>query len=94
MASVGIVKISNGETIGKWRVLFKIQERFPLLRNNTYQLPYFLQANSDIAEAIKNCGCKNLDTISRKMVYLYIHDILIPQMLEEMYPKCWYQLEE
>ena len=52
MASVGIVKIINGETIHKQKALFRIKERFPLLRKEKDQLPYFLQANYDIAEAI------------------------------------------
>ena len=53
MASVGIVKIINGETIHKQKALFRIKERFPLLRKEKDQLPYFLQANYDIAEATK-----------------------------------------
>ena len=54
MASVGIDKIYNSETIRKWHVLFSTQEWFHLLRKEKDQLPYFLQANSDIAEAIKD----------------------------------------
>ena len=32
MASVGIVKIINSETVCKWHALFRIQEKFPPLR--------------------------------------------------------------
>ena len=56
MASVGIVKITNGETIHKWHALFRIHELFPLLRKEKGQIPYLLQANFYIAEAIKNYG--------------------------------------
>ena len=37
---------------------------------------------------------KNLDILGRKMMYLYIHDTLIPQNLEEMDPEFRVQLEE
>ena len=86
MASVGIVKITKGEKICKWHAVFRIQELFSLLSKEKDQLPYFLRANSDIAEAIKKYGCKNLDTIGQQIMYFYIHDTLIPQMLEEIYP--------
>ena len=48
----------------------------------------------DIAKAIKKYGRKNLNTLDRKMMYLYTHDTLIPQMLEEMDPGFWYKQEE
>ena len=35
-----------------------------------------------------------MDTIRRKIVYFYIHDTLIPQMLEEMDPEFRDQLED
>ena len=66
MASVGIVKIINGETIRKWKALFSTQEQLPLLRKEKDQLKYLIQANSDISEAIKMYGRKNLDTLGRK----------------------------
>ena len=66
MASVGIVKITNSETIRKWHALFRIQEQFPILRKEKYQLPYLLQANYNMSEAIKKYGCKNMDTLGRK----------------------------
>ena len=53
MASVGMDKITNSEILRKFHALFRIQEQFPLLRKEKYHLPYFLQDNSDIAEAIK-----------------------------------------
>ena len=78
MASVGVVKISNVETIRKWHDLFRMQEQFPLVSKDKDNLPYFLQANSDISGAIKKYGCKNIDAPGRKMMYFYIHDTITP----------------
>ena len=78
----------------KWHALFRIQEQFPLLRKDKDQLPYFLQANLYIEESIKKYGHKNLYTIFRQMMYFYIHDTLIIQMLEEIDPEFRYQSED
>ena len=94
MASVDIVKISNSETILKWHAMFRIHEWFPLLRKDKYQIPYFLQANLDIKDFTKKYGHKNLDTLSWKMMYFYIHDTLIHKILEETDPEFRYQIEE
>ena len=84
MASVCIDKVSNSESIFKWHALFMIQEWFHIIRKEKDQLPYFLQVNLGISGAIKKCGHKNMDTLGQKMMYLYIHDTLIPQILEEI----------
>ena len=87
MSSGFIVKITNSETVCKWHDLFRIQEQFPLLKKEKYQIPYFVQSSSDISEAIISYDCKNLDTISQQMMHLYIHDTVILQILEEMEPE-------
>ena len=45
---------------------------------------YFLVANFYIAEAIKKYGKDNINTLERHMMHMYIHDTLIPKMLELM----------
>ena len=42
MSIVVIVKITNSEIVCKWHDLFRIQEQFPLLKKEKYQIPYFL----------------------------------------------------
>ena len=41
MVKAGILKISNGEMVQKWHDFFIVEEKFPLLRKNHIQPPYF-----------------------------------------------------
>ena len=46
------------------------------------QLPYLIISNWDIAKAINKYDQDKIDTLGRHMIQMYIHDILIPNMLE------------
>ena len=84
MADAQVFKISHGETVRKWHALFRLNNQFPVVSKEKRQLPYFLQANWDIAEAIRKYGRENIDTLGRNMMHMYIHDTLIPKMLKDM----------
>ena len=64
---------------------FLDKNKNPLLRKDKRQLTYFLVANWDISEAIQKYGQDNTDTLGRHMMHMYIHDTLIPNILEGMY---------
>ena len=82
MAKAGIFKISNGKTVQKWYVLFRVEERSPLLRTDKRKLPYFLVANWYIDKVIHKCGQESIGTLLQHMMHMYTHGTLIPKMLE------------
>ena len=79
-----ILKISNGETLQKWHALFRVKWNVPLFRKYKRQWPYFLVSSWDITKAMQNHGQENIDTLVWHMMYMYIHENLIPKMSEGM----------
>ena len=58
------------------------RRNFPILRKEKRKLPYFLVANWDIAIEKRKYSQESINTLLRKMMHIYIHDTLIPNMLE------------
>ena len=52
------------------------------MRKEKTQLPHFLVSNWYIAKAIYKCGQEIIGTLQQHTMHIYIHDILIPKMLE------------
>ena len=49
------------------------------------KITYFLVANWDISKAIHKYVQDIICTLKRHMIHMYIHENLIPKMLEQMY---------
>ena len=58
------------------------RRNFPILRKEKRQLPYLLVANWDIAIEKRKYSQESINTLLRKRMHIYIHDTLIPNMLE------------
>ena len=71
-------------TVQKLHALFIVEESFPFLSEEKRQLPYFLVSNWDIFKVINKYGWDIINTLGRHMMHMYIHDTLIPKMLELM----------
>ena len=54
------------------------------MREEKRQLTYVLVANLNIAKEIHKYDQENIDTLGRNMIHMYIHNNLIPKMLEGM----------
>ena len=85
MAKAGVLIISNGNTVQKWHALFRVEEKYHLLRKYMMKLPYLLVANWYIDKVIHKCGQESIGTIIRHMTHMYIHGTLIPKMLEVIF---------
>ena len=85
MTKYGIFKTINGKTVQKWHALFRVEETLSLLRKEKNKLTYFLVSNRNIANAIPKYGQEIIKKLQQHMMHIYIHDTLIPNMLEGMY---------
>ena len=84
MAKAVILKINNGKTVQKLHSLFRVEEKFPLLRKNHIQPPYFSYPIWMLPKSIHKYGREIISTIGQQMMHKHVHDTLIPYMLEGM----------
>ena len=85
MAKAGVFKISTGNTVQKWYVFFRVEEKSPLLRKDKRKIPYFLVANWYIEKVIQKCSQECIRTLLQDMMHMYTHGTLIPKMLEVIF---------
>ena len=58
------------------------RRNFPILRKEKRKLPYLLVANWGIAIEKRKYSQESIKALLQKMMHIYIHDTLIPNMLE------------
>ena len=80
---MGISTVKNPKTIEKWYRGFRAKRCFCIPLKKKHNLPPFLELNPDVCTAIKEYGKCNLGIMSVEMMSLYLHTVIIPQMIEK-----------
>ena len=66
----------------KCHALFRLEEKFSLLRKEKMQLTYLLIANWDITKAINKCGQEIISTLQWHTMHICIHETITHNILE------------
>lgn len=89
LSDAAMGKIKSPDTVARWHAVFRVLNKFPLMKKEQNHLPHFLAANDDIKEAIQTHARENIDDSVSLIhtIYDYIHETLLPKMVEEMAEK-------
>ena len=74
---------NNADAVMGWYRQFRTERKFPNPSKGKAALPPFLQANPEAVLRIQAYGRENLSDLSSKLIMDYIHDTLIPKMMEK-----------
>jgi hypothetical protein len=69
------------DTVGKWYQAFREKRKIIMPVKKKNNLPPILELNPDVCSAIKTHALANLGTLSVEMMSEYLHNIIIPQMV-------------
>ena len=79
---MGVTIVENPKTIEKWYRNFREKRKFCIPLKAKHNLPPFLELNPDVCSAIKEYACSKLSTLSVEMMSEYIHNVVLPKMVE------------
>ena len=80
---MGVRITKHMETVMKWYRHFHVTWKFCLPYQKKHNMPPFLQQNPDICTLIQQYGHENLMRTSIKFMSEYIHNTILPQMVNE-----------
>jgi hypothetical protein len=80
---MGISTVNNAKTIEKWYRGFRGKRLFCIPLKSKHNLPPILDLNPDVCAAIKEYGRANLGTMSVELMSQYIHNVILPSMVEK-----------
>ncbi len=83
----GVAHVKNKETVSRWHLAFRRNnEAFPnphVIGMKT-SLPPLLDRNPEVKQSIMEYAKQNLNELSGKIIYSYLHEVaLVPALLEE-----------
>ena len=82
---MGITITKNSRTVRNWYQDFRAKRKFRVnaLLPGKHNLPPFLQQNADICERIQQYAREHLHELSIEFMCEYLHDCILPKMVEE-----------
>jgi hypothetical protein len=69
------------DTVGKWYRAFRGKRKIVLPLKKKNDLPPILELNPDVRAALKTHALANLGTLSVEMMSQYLHNTILPQMV-------------
>ena len=79
---MGVTVAKNPKTIEKWYRNFREKQKFCIPLKPKPNLPPFLELNPDVCHTIKEYATSNLSTLSVEMMSEYLHNVVLPQLVE------------